>query len=77
MMTFAMIWIGGIAVTLAALMLVCKGEKIKYKDLPVMALMLLLWPLGLGCLVVAVVKEWAENSGKMERTAFTFPGGKK
>lgn len=77
MMTFAMIWIGGIAVTLVALMLACKGETIKYKDLPVMALMLFLWPLGLTCLVIAVVQEWMQNSTKLERTAFTFPGGKK
>ena len=45
MMTFAMVWIGGIAVTLAALILVCRGERIKYKDLPIIALLLLLWPL--------------------------------
>ena len=77
MMTFAMIWLGGMAVTLVALMLACKGEQIKYKDLPAIALMLLLWPVGLVCLVIAVVQDWMENSNKMERTAFTFPGGKK
>lgn len=77
MMTFAMVWIGGIAVTLAALMLVCKGERIKYKDLPIIALLLLLWPLGLTCIAVVVVQEWMQNSAKLERTAFTFPGGKK
>lgn len=77
MMTFAMIWIGGIAVTLAALMLACKGEKIKYKDLLPMTLMLIFWPIGLTCLIVAVVQDWAENSDKMEQTVFTFPGGKK
>lgn len=77
MMTFAMCWIAGMVVTLLALMWACKGEKIKYKDLLPMALMLIFWPLGLCCLVVAVVQDWAENSDRLERTAFTLPGGKK
>ena len=77
MMTFLTVWFLGILLTAGLVFLVCRGEEVKYKELGIIAFMLILWPIGLPCILVACFQEFIENSSKLDEVAFKIPGGKK
>lgn len=74
-MTFLTVWFAGIFANVLLLWLMCRGERITYKELVILVIVCLMWPIG----ILITLSVWFEESGlgkKLEHLEFTMPGGK-
>ena len=67
MMTFLTVWFLGIIITAGLVFLVCRGEEVKYKELGIIAFMLVVWPIGLPCILIALSRSGLRTPRKWTR----------
>lgn len=76
MMTFFSIWLGMMVITAGTVVISCRGVDFTYRDVLIFLLVILLWPVGLPCMIWALLSV-VVNGGILDKKAFTLPGGNK
>ncbi|QEQ95011.1 hypothetical protein pEaSNUABM56_00235 [Erwinia phage pEa_SNUABM_56] len=78
-MTFLTVWLAGIVINALLIWAMCRGEESTYKELMILGVVCLAWPMG----IPITLYVWFNESGvgkrlgnALNKKAITIPGGK-